>query len=443
MRIYVLRWANHTVRFLLGPMANTIITSEPPTKGEARLARLWSRAHQMCEFLETRDRRRYRVVHPGVQNTGAGPDFLDAVLEDPDGRRVLGDVELHIAERDWYAHGHHRDPNYNGVVLHVVLQSSLDRDTVHQSGTLSSVVKPSYAESSESVHLPRGHPTLKPPMEPEALARFLDSLGDQRFIARSSGFAREFSSGIDPDETLYRGLMEGLGYSSNRKPFLKLAKLVPWSTFRRYRSDPSETRVLVIQAHLLAAAGLSFATEPETRRLQLERLSQKAKVAGKLRADEWRLFRVRPHNHPATRIEGFARVLSDSVGVGLMPSFRAALCRRGARGVLDQLVQRPQIGEDRAREMMVNVLLPQLHSVGAAAGDEGLMNRCLEEYRSLRTLPLYGSSERFARSLGIPTGRRFLATTRRQQGLLHLQKHFADHVDDFVVQGQAARARVG
>ena len=57
---------------------------------------------------------------PGRRNGGAGPDFLDASV-DVEGRGLLrGDVEIHVRARDWMSHGHHRDPAYNGVVLHVV-----------------------------------------------------------------------------------------------------------------------------------------------------------------------------------------------------------------------------------------------------------------------------------------------------------------------------------
>ena len=48
-----------------------------------------------------------RVVDPGHWNGEAGPDFRDAVLEIGDDRRkVRGEVEIHVREADWAAHGH-------------------------------------------------------------------------------------------------------------------------------------------------------------------------------------------------------------------------------------------------------------------------------------------------------------------------------------------------
>src|SRR5438552_15462519 len=60
-----------------------------------------------------------RVVYPGRPNPDAGPDFVDAVLE-TDAGSVRGAVELHRRTSDWQRHGHGSDPNYAGVVLHVV-----------------------------------------------------------------------------------------------------------------------------------------------------------------------------------------------------------------------------------------------------------------------------------------------------------------------------------
>ena len=62
-----------------------------------------------------------RVKHPGVlEPVGAGPDFKDAVIS-VDGVDLVCDVEIHLHARDWVYHGHHEDPNFDKVGLHVVL----------------------------------------------------------------------------------------------------------------------------------------------------------------------------------------------------------------------------------------------------------------------------------------------------------------------------------
>ena len=94
---------------------------------------------------------------------------------------------------------------------------------------------------------------------------------------------------------LYASLMEALGYSQNREPFLKLAYSVPYRRLEKaaLSSPPGERRVEHIRDTLLAAAG--FLPSSSNRKA----MSQ----------SQWHLFRVRPQNHPRQRITGFAHVL--------------------------------------------------------------------------------------------------------------------------------------
>lgn len=69
--------------------------------------------------LATVDGRPVRIIHPGRLNTDAGPDFFNARIL-IDGRLWAGDVEIHVKASDWYRHGHHTDPAYSSVILHVV-----------------------------------------------------------------------------------------------------------------------------------------------------------------------------------------------------------------------------------------------------------------------------------------------------------------------------------
>ena len=90
---------------------------------EALIARLWAEGQSLSPELRTADGRALAVEHPGQPNGADGPDFLDACLW-LDGRRVVGDVEIHVRPGDWRAHGHDANPAYDGVILHAVLAAS-------------------------------------------------------------------------------------------------------------------------------------------------------------------------------------------------------------------------------------------------------------------------------------------------------------------------------
>ncbi len=59
-----------------------------------------------------------QIVHPGIENPYAGPDFINATVL-INHKLLHGNIEIHSNARDWYNHGHHVDSKYNNVILHV------------------------------------------------------------------------------------------------------------------------------------------------------------------------------------------------------------------------------------------------------------------------------------------------------------------------------------
>ena len=86
---------------------------------EKEIISIWERL--LGEKLLTEGRERICVIYPGRVNKGSGPDFRDAVILAGDNKLIKGDIEIHTRASYWYSHGHHCDPEYNDVILHVVL----------------------------------------------------------------------------------------------------------------------------------------------------------------------------------------------------------------------------------------------------------------------------------------------------------------------------------
>src|SRR5699024_12199092 len=59
------------------------------------------------------------IYCPGKPNPTDGPDFTGAKI-DIGGLTWYGEVEINWKAADWFKHGHDIDPNYKGVILHVV-----------------------------------------------------------------------------------------------------------------------------------------------------------------------------------------------------------------------------------------------------------------------------------------------------------------------------------
>ena len=174
-----------------------------PPITEKQLARLWERRAARSRALRTERGSRIRVLYPGRPGVTAGPDFRNALLLVEDQGLVQGDVEVHLRQRDWRPHGHHEDPNYNGVALHVALET-----TGASAGTVSGAEPPlvelrgllddpTADETSDEVrdHLWRlleGHGYRRPDTA-ERMAALLNRAGDERFLGRSRVLQRLMS----------------------------------------------------------------------------------------------------------------------------------------------------------------------------------------------------------------------------------------------------------
>ena len=434
---------------------------------EKLLARLWQkRAARQAEF-RTSGGRRVRVLYPGRPGAAAGPDFRDALLEVEGLGLVQGDVELHVRQQDWYAHGHADDPNYNGVVLHAALETS-PQVTSLQSGhqapviSLASLLDSDLASllDSESNAAPavtpeeqaegdggkvwaileaRGWP--RPPAEKGAagLGDLLDAAGDARFQAKSRilhAFMREQSA----SQTLYEGIMEALGYRANRQPFLKLAHRAPWTALAREAlAGPESECSGIIERRLLELSGLSQSKERAGRR----RMGYGLPLA----AAEWHCFRVRPANHPRHRIAGAARLLArflyvesleTEVEEGQLIRELGQVVDRGSAAKLTSSLTvaadpgQPTaglayVGAARAKDLAVNVVLPFFHALAEAENTGS--SPALKLYRGFGKLQDNELTREMAALLlepgTEPGGAKIVTTARRQQGLIHLHRQMA------------------
>jgi hypothetical protein len=383
------------------------------------------------------------IIYPGRRNDNRGGDFCDAVIAFR-GRTVAGDVELHVNSADWQRHGHHRDPAYNNVVLHVV-HSHARSPTILQNGREIPVlaldrvltqpdrarrrvrekVRPCWQEASALKEAGTGHP--------------LDLFGEQRFTRKAAGFRFEISSS-GPGQTLYQGIMRALGYSRNCGAFLELARRLPLWVLERVLSEgepdePSRRRIEMLLRH---ASGLE-APPPQS--------SEAAEFACyHLRAmsrSDWNNFRARPGNSPLSRMAAMSHLLVRYRAKGLVASLLGAVRYTGkdedtgalrhalevnpsapnqagsqasnGAGALASRETAALLGKDRANDIAVNVLLPFAHAV---ANNNAIATRALLIYRSW---PRSGSNciERHAMGqMGLDI--KLIDTARRQQGLLEV-----------------------
>ena len=64
------------------------------------------------------------IINQGSINRFEGPDFKNARIRF-NGKSMTGDVEIHHNPGQWYSHSHHKNSDYNRVILQVTLKPGL------------------------------------------------------------------------------------------------------------------------------------------------------------------------------------------------------------------------------------------------------------------------------------------------------------------------------
>ena len=408
---------------------------------EHLLARLWQRRAARQAWFQSQGGPKVRVLYPGRASHSAGPDFRNALLEVEGVGLVQGDVEIHVRQQDWSSHGHGQDPRYNGVVLHAALEVQ-SPSTELQSGQRAPVISLAplldvpvdvgnrSGQVLWDILARHGYPR---PHRVSAIGDLLDRAGDQRFLAKSRQF-QGFLQEQGPNQTLYEGLMEGLGYHQNQHPFLLLAQRASYQAVSvAALRQPVEQRAPCIEACLIQVSGLL--STPLIGKVSLTPPG----LGPPLDRRAWHCFRVRPANHPLRRIAGAAGLLARFLEPGLVAGLREAAESGSAKKRASALTipgsrsdRAATVGQGRARDLAVNVVLPFLHALAVPAldgpaldgkeGHHGAGEANLDLYRRFPKLQENELTREMACQLLDPAWRPEVKGARRQQGLLHLHQ---------------------
>ena len=373
---------------------------------ERLLARLWRNRDWRRRSLPLAEGKRLRVLYPGRPGGGPGPDFRDAILQVEGRAPVRGDVELHREPRGWREHGHHQDPRYNGVVLHVVARARGGEPSRRQDGrevTVVGLIQQGPAPKRSGQMADAGLPLLHRwrALPTEQLCGLLDRAGGERFLEKSARF-RTLLRHEDGEQVLYSRTLEALGYSRNQAPFLELARRLPWTALREVgRRTPPDRRASRMEGLLLEASGLRGGAS-----------------RGTPMAPAWCLAGARPANQPGRRIAGAARLLARFIEAGLFPTLLPLITGGRFQEVRHAFTVSDGdgtfIGKGRALDILVNVVLPLFHAWAVMERETALVSRCLRLEENELTREMAVLLELPART--IPLG------ALRQQGLMHLYR---------------------
>lgn len=431
---------------------------------EKDLHDLWRQQLLSASLLRTSNGEFVEVVHPGHYNRDAGPDFCRATLK-IDGKIIHGDIEFHLDARDWFQHGHHADPAYNTVILHIAIrQQSEIREILRENGLSVAQVL------LDGHHLPIAEPEPRLVQEcplarttPEKIFATVRRAGQFRLEQKATIFAEQLMQN-SWDQAVFRGIAEALGYDKNQEAFRIVSQTLPIDLlFSELRANEDLDEIVLLETLLFGVAGFlrpQEKAEDEEIRLCLarrrelwERLSHPLRLRC-LPQSAWRFFRLRPANFPTRRLAGLALLLRRFYHDGLLEHLLALVnsgpAKRQAqtRELLNYFIVAAEgfwkrhcdfqsrvgsgpaprygdlIGRHRALDIVVNVILPALWQHAAQADDARLTTAISELYAHLPPLQPNILTRRMVDQLSqnFPLPKRVAGGAQLQQGLIYLQK---------------------
>ena len=265
-------------------------------------------------------------------------------------------------------------------------------------------------------------------------------------------------------QVLFRGMMRALGYAKNTKPFEDLADRMPLNCIE------SREGLALKQALLLGTAGLlpsqrwpgKFAKGPVlslSKEKEVQELEQIWQSAGKkvktMNEDDWNLSHIYPNNSPVRRIVAqsylLERYCEGKLLAGILQLVKEAPLPGGhrvlengltvtgdgywrdhfdfdARSRTNPVLNTGRIkygallGNSKAGEIIVNVILPFAFSWGELANEAKLTENAIELYRNYPKLAENCVTHHMAKQLCLEDLSDLTAC--HQQGLIHIFRNY-------------------
>lgn len=278
---------------------------------------LWRLKRFDLSYLATTEGEALQIQDFGKLNQNAGPDFLNAKIKIGE-TLWAGNVEMHLQASDWTRHKHTKDPAYDNVILHVVLEE--DEIIFRQGGDripcleLKKRVPPKLSKNYQKLlqseyWIPCQHHFFE--VKDVIKNLWLDRLLVERLAEKTAIIQIRLTKNVNNWEaTFYEMLARNFGLKVNAEPFELLARSLPLKIISKYKSS-----LFQVEALLFGQAGLlekDFQDDyPNSLKREYEFLKKKHGLVS-IPGSSWKFLRLRPPNFPTIRIAQFATLIFQS-----------------------------------------------------------------------------------------------------------------------------------
>lgn len=282
---------------------------------------VWKTKQVHLEPLSTHDGQPIEIVTWGIHNHDAGPDFHSCQIK-IDNTLWAGHVEMHIRASDWVRHGHHKDPAYDNVVLHVVLHydAAIQNSKGEHIPTLVLNNRIDQKLISNYDILLKSDSTIPCERVIQDVHSLSMTMWKERLIAERLEAKSVYIKSLlqanthDWETTFYIVLARYMGARVNTNAFEALACSLPLSVLLKNRDDLTK-----IECLLFGNAGFlddNSIDDAYHKKLKTEYLFLKSKYTlTPLLLSSWRFLRMRPAGFPTVRIAQLAGILYNNTSL--------------------------------------------------------------------------------------------------------------------------------
>jgi hypothetical protein len=283
---------------------------------ESFLHFVWQFQYFNKKDLFTCDGENLNIIHPGILNPDAGPDFLNTKILIGD-VQWFGQAEVHIFSSDWNKHEHGDDAAYDNVILHIVWED--DKPVIRVDGSyiptlsLKGRISEELILKWQNLIKSEGHiPCSGQIMEVKEIIRL--SMMDKSLFERLQMKATRIlnilqENGNDWETTTYQLLASNFGFKINSNAFLELSSSLPYKFLLKHQDN-----IFQMEALLFGQAGLLEENIEDEYFYSMKKefafLKHKYNLLpANIPIYEWKFLRLRPANFPTIRIAQFAMLL--------------------------------------------------------------------------------------------------------------------------------------
>ena len=377
---------------------------------EAHLTQWWKNL-ETGKQISTVDKRTLYILDRGCPNSHDGPDILGASIL-IDTHLFHGDVEFHINERSWFHHGHHQDPRYDQVILHVVVKVGNRRAVTRLDRPILSVrISPRQVTITPEIKC-----QLTNVCDEKTILRFLRPLARIRWLRKVLLMRDTIRETDNIQDAFYIQSFRSLGFKGNAQQFECLARNVPLHTFSDIKEQEEVISILLGVSGFLHSPPGQQDNEKMTYYRLWKDLSRQNRIKQFFPVEVWKKKGIRPNAYPERRI-GYGSNIITALLKGWHPWDKCLKeTFEDIEGVLFETV--PKKGW--MVEWLGNVVLPfqeawdEVHQSG---GDE---NRFIQWFH----LDLGYSYSQIVRQFGSYFQRKNKTSFGLQQGMLSLLERY-------------------